>query len=379
MTISSNLYEKLGYQDNNNIIYACNISFFISLLQILGMILYKIIQKNAKINELSKRNVGFAFSSKLILHNTKQKNKKKKINILLIICSFCECIRYFFAIYQSDYKDVGYYVSGLNMSVILLISLNILRKHKYKHHYLAIILIFISDFSLTILDTEEYKTFFIEYFIIQVKHFSDFTFVPLKLCLEKYLMYFLFLNGYKILFIEGIIQSLIYSFVFIIFIFFSNNFFIEQKLFFNHFSDNLFYYIIFLFSFLFAKIFEILINDVFEPNYIILGSCSFVIMKPIQIIFLNDKKYSILKNLSYIITYLMYLLAVNLMYLLAVMIFSEVIILNIFNLEINTRKYIEIRTLQNTILKSDNTLNSQFNENINDRISNNIFNNTIIL
>ena len=67
------------------------------------------------------------------------------------------------------------------------------------------------------------------------------------------------------------------------------------------------------------------------------------------------------------------------MYLLAVMIFSEVIILNIFNLEINTRKYIEIRTLQNTILKSDNTLNSQFNENINDRISNNIFNNTIIL
>ena len=177
-------------------------------------------------------------------------------------------------------------------------------------------------------------------------------------------MYFLFLNGYKILFIEGIIQSLIYSFVFIICIFFSNNFFIEQKLFFNHFSDNLFYYIIFLFSFLFAKIFEILINDVFEPNYIILGSCSFVIMKPIQIIFLNDKKYSILKNLSYIITYLMYLLAV--------MIFSEVIILNIFNLEINTRKYIEIRSVNDSNIINVDTSDNEFNEDIKDRISNNI-------
>ena len=78
MTISSNLYEKLGYQDNNNIIYACNISFFISLLQILGMILYKIIQKNAKIDVLYPTNRILALNPLCILEKRRQKNKKKK-------------------------------------------------------------------------------------------------------------------------------------------------------------------------------------------------------------------------------------------------------------------------------------------------------------
>ena len=359
ITISSVIYEILVNKNTKTIINASNISFMMSLLQMFGIILYKINKFNSKTNLKTeeKINITFSFANDPINLKKKQKKRKRKKIILLIICSFCECVRYICTILQEEYKDIGYYISGLNLSVILIISLYIFKKQIYLHHYFSIGLIFISDFLLAILDQS--GNIIINYLYTQMCHFSDFTFVPLKLCLEKYLMLFLFLNKFKVLFIEGVIQSLIYLIFFVILYFFSNDFFSQQQQFFNHFSENILYYIIFLLSFIFAKFFEILINDSFDPIYIMLGNCYFVIMKPIQLIFFNSI-ISIKKAILYIITYLMYLIAV--------MIFSEVIIIDICDLGINTKKNINIRALNDSRSKSiDNIDDNEFMEIINKR------------
>ena len=366
LTIASILYKILGLDNTPNIYNASNISFLLSLLQILGWILYKIKKKNSEQeNSLSTTNIIIDFfeNQKYIYDKKQNKNRKrkKKKKILLIICSICECLRYFFAIYQTEYKDVSYYLSGFNMIVILIVSLYFLKKHNYRHHHFAISLIFLSDFSLTILDNNNYKKFLFDYFETQKSHVIDFTFVPLKICLEKYLMLYLVSNAFKILFIEGIIQSLIYLFGFVILFFFSNDFLIQERIFFKHFIDNFLYYIFFLLSFFFSKILELLINDIFEPIYIILGCCSFVLVQPIKIL-LNNQDYSILKIILYVITYLTYLIAI--------MIFSEVIIINICKLGQNTKKYIALRCYTDERTKSEDYSDEENPEKIKEIINN---------
>ena len=108
--------------------------------------------------------------------------------IYLLLCSIFECMRYIFSILQKEYKDVGYYISGLYMAELMILSFFILNYNIYEHNILSLILIFISDILLEILEKNDYLFFILNYMETQYNHLIDFLFIPLKICLEKYLM-----------------------------------------------------------------------------------------------------------------------------------------------------------------------------------------------
>lgn len=340
--ISSFIYMKLYIIDENNIkeIKAFNISLILSLLQLFGILLFKITLKNIKneeekLNQENKNNITIPSNEVTIIQSEIDYKKIIKIMIYLLLCSIFECMRYIFSILQKEYKDVGYYISGLYMAELMILSFFILNYNIYEHNILSLILIFISDILLEILEKNDYLYFILNYMETQYNHLIDFLFIPLKICLEKYLMLKFFLNPYLILFIEGIYQSFIYIIYFIIRYYFDRSLFEKEIIFLKDFLQHYIYYILYLFCFIGVKILELLINDTFEPSYIILASCSFVFVSPIKIIFKNEDSFS--KIIFYLITYLIYFLAI--------IIYSEVIILNFWNLEKNTKKKIKLRSI----------------------------------
>ena len=81
LTIASILYKILGLDNTPNIYNASNISFLLSLLQILGWILYKIKKKNSEQeNSLSTTNIIIDFfeNQKYIYDKKQNKNRKRK-------------------------------------------------------------------------------------------------------------------------------------------------------------------------------------------------------------------------------------------------------------------------------------------------------------
>ena len=81
ITISSIIYEILVNKNTKTIINASNISFMMSLLQMFGIILYKINKFNSKTNLKTEEKINITFSfadAPINLKKNKKKGKEKK-------------------------------------------------------------------------------------------------------------------------------------------------------------------------------------------------------------------------------------------------------------------------------------------------------------
>ena len=165
----------------------------------------------------------------------------------------------------------------------------------------------------------------------------DFIVSAPKICLEKYMIHYLFANPYLIIYFEGIIQIIFMIGVNLYFIFydiFINEEYIylmEQKLYINEIINNWYIILLYFLILLTIKFMELLINQEFGPSYLIISSTSFIYYKFYEY-FIKGKKFKSEIQQTYFI-----------LYAIIPFLFSEIIILNFCGLGKNTRKIVSER------------------------------------
>ena len=361
LTFSTNLTSLFSFSNKTNI------PIVISFMQLSGYILNYIRKKktNEKLvpeRKQTKTDEPRIFSNVSVIKNNENerfKKIKKKFYGIVLVCGICESYRYFYSIGLGEgKKDVGYYLCAFFLVEIMILSDGILDIKSYSHHYLSMILFFICDllFSLkSTLETPSISKILFNFLGNLWSNKHDLLFSVLKLCLEKYIMHYLYVNPYFLIYYEGIVQIIFFSFINLYFFtkdfYFSEKktFILEQMIFLKVVFSNLFLFLIYCFMIVLLKLLELFINESFEPSYLIVSSTSFIFIRYYEYFFekLSDKpKYYYLLDITY-----------NLGYTFGSFIFCEIFILNFWGLGKNTRKLTDKRQYrESAILMEDMNL-----------------------
>ena len=273
------------------------------------------------------------------MSKVKRKNKitNKEMILYIIICGIFEGFRYFYSITLNKGKsDISYYICGLLLFEIMILSHFILKIHSYRHHYVSLGIMLICDILLAYKSNlNNFKGFLNKLLMNHYENGFDFLFSAFKICLEKYLMHYLYIDIFLILFYEGIVQIIFLFLLMIIFLIIDNEFLNNQKLFWNEVNDYKILMIIYIFALFSLKCLELLINESFDPSYLILASGIYIFSKYKYLIEYFFNKNEVETPLLNLITYSGYLISI--------FIFSELIVPNIFNFPKFTRKRIKER------------------------------------
>ena len=342
---------------SNDYIFKKNISnvnspTIISFLQVLFYFLDYFRNKKIFVKELNelkkkeKENKKSKLGNNVIqILSKKEKKIKFKLLVCLIICGLSEVIRLFYKLSLTQGKrDISYYISGPLLLEIIILSYYILNVKSYKHHYFCIIVMFFADFLMAYNATDTFENIFKVIFnIVKIafNNYSENAFDLIvsapKICIEKYMMHYLFANPYLIIYFEGIIQIIFMIGVNLYFIFydiFINEEYIylmEQKLYINEIINNWYIILLYFLILLTIKFMELLINQEFGPSYLIISSTAFIYYKLYEY-FIKGKKFKSEIQQTYFI-----------LYAIIPFLFSEIIILNFCGLGKNTRKIVSER------------------------------------
>ncbi len=316
-----------------------NIPIMISILQLSGIIISnKRNKKKSQEENIENRNSSPLEIQKESMIERKNKITNKEIILLLIICGIFEGFRYFYSITLNKGKsDISYYICGLLLFEIMILSHFILKIHSYRHHYVSLGIMLICDIlSAYKSNLNNFKGFLNKLLMNHYENGFDFLFSAFKICLEKYLMHYLYIDIFLILFYEGIVQ-IIFLFLFMIYYLITDTQFIKnQKLFWNGVNDYKILMIIYIIALFSLKCLELLINESFDPSYLILASGTYILYQYKNLIeYFFDKNKNVKTPLLNLITCSGYLISI--------IIFSELIVPNIFNFSKFTRKRIKER------------------------------------
>ena len=320
----------------------------LSLIKSIDLIIYYIIKTkfNRSIKETNKKEI-LQIPNAQIKKNKKDENTKKNFIYAFMIIIICEIIffslssmRFFFG-YSTNYKKniINIYINLNSYIFALILGYFLFKENFHNHHKLALIFIFISDIILLISQPiyNEKNNFFLKiiynlyYFYIKTFLFN---LIIVKLFLEKYVMHNYYLNQYLIIGYEGLIGIFISIFIILIQINFYGGKYLKD--FAKDLYSNLYFYLLVFNSYFLINI-EITINFQFNPSYVLLSS-NYFMFEDFYKIFTG--KFNSEKSYSFFIK--------DILILFAILIFSEIIIINRFELEKFTKKEIEKRAINDT-------------------------------
>ncbi len=348
LDIKSNNNE---FNSGNNIFYSntLNIPIMISILQLSGIIISnKRNKKKSQEENIENRNSSPLEIQKVSMVKRKNIITNKEMIFLLIICGIFEGFRYFYSITLNKGKsDISYYICGLLLFEIIILSHFILKINSYRHHYVSLGIMLICDIlSAYKRNLNDFKGFLNKLVSNHYDNGYDFLFSSFKICLEKYLIHYLYVDIFLIIFYEGIVQII---FLFLLMIYFlikdKDEFLNNQKLFWNEVIDYKITMIIYVFTLFSLKCLELLINEFFDPSYLILASATYLFYQYIYLI-----EYFLKLNVTITTPFLNFIVFSG--YLISIIIFSELLVPNVFNFSKFTRKRIKERerTESNKIL-----------------------------
>ena len=350
--LENTIYNKFNILDNfySHIFMICIGQSFGKILSFIPLIILNIINKN-----LSEENQ--IINDKLVYRKEyyeKYKSIKYKKYVLIILFSILNCL--INILYYRVMLTVEFDYWLLDIIYIIIFSYFILKIKLYKHQYLSILIIFIAGITLNIINSLKAK---LDYIIILLSLLTEIVYC-LNIIADKYLMEYTFCSPYEICFYDGIISLII----FIIALAISTNTEIKEddyavnykgKFYVDNFYD---YYDKFNTKELFLLIFEIIyyftyylfplitIQNYTAYHYLI------ILIFDFEVTFLIDFKIKWKFFLNIILFALI---------LFMLLVFNEIIEINCFGFQKNTRKSISERAELDLL---NNNENSEDNEDI---------------
>ena len=229
-----------------------NIPIMISILQLSGIIISnKRNKKKSQEENIENRNSSHSEIQKESMIERKNKITNKEIILLLIICGIFEGFRYYYSLATNKGKgNISYYICGLLLFEIIILSHCILKIHSYRHHYVSLGIMLICDILYAYKrNLNDFKGFLNKLVSNHYDNGYDFLFSSFKICLEKYLIHYLYIDIFLIIFYEGIVQII---FLFLLMIYFlikdKDEFLNNQMIFWKEVNDYKITMIIYIFT-----------------------------------------------------------------------------------------------------------------------------------
>ena len=273
----------------------------------------------------------------------------KNIYIIIIICEFIfytlSLLRFFYG-YSLNYNKnlINIYINLNSFIFPLILGYILLNERIYNHHKLVLVLIIITDILILISDPileRENESFFLKIFHNFYLYFIKtifFNTLIIKIFLEKYIMHFYYISQYLIVGYEGLVGICFSVFIILIEIYFFGGNYLKE--FAKEIFSNFYYYLLILNSYFLIN-FEITINYHFNPSYVILANHYFLFEDFYKLFTGKFKEFK---------TYLIFIFIIkDILALIAVLIFSEIIVINRYDLEKFTKKEIEKRAVLESI------------------------------
>lgn len=325
----------------------------LSIIKSINLIIYYIVKVKPNKPKITINNIDLINISNLQIMRRKTKkdeNVEKNIKHAYLIIIICELIFYTLTILRIFYGYTLHYNKNLiniyiNLNSFifpLILGYILFNERIYNHHKLVLILILISDIMILISDPifESNEGFFwkiVNNFYLYFIKTIFFHILIIKIFLEKYIMHFYYLSQYLIVGFEGLSGIFISFFIILIEIYFFGG--KELKKFAKGIFSNFYYYLLILNSYFLIN-FEITINYHFNPTYVILANHYF----------LFEDFYKLLAGKIDSKFYLIFIFVFkDILSLISVLIFSEIIVINRFDLEKFTKKEIEKRAVLESI------------------------------
>ena len=311
---------------------------------------------------IQKRNTEQKMKRKLKILPKTLKNKIKSILIIiLIVCINFPTTVIQLYIFQNNFLEfLEKIVNGLSLVFATILCALILNYRYYKHHVVGLCILLTGHTLFSVYDlyvTGENAEF--PDMINIILFIALYIWVSVQEVLEKYLMEKHYLSPYLIIGLEGICGIVVMCLVFIIIIFKSDFYYVNVncdnfKFLLKKIWDNPFIIVIdilFLLSVFAYNIFRLLTNQFYSPTYICVSTvfgdffkwvCTIVIVLIAIALGEDDKEEketSIPSAFEYIVKFLAYGLMIF-----GIFLYLEIIQLNIFELDANTKVSIMERT-----------------------------------
>ena len=302
---------KNGIIDPNPIKFVCY-----SISKCLCFIPFLILKKR------SKTNYKKDFSDKLVKQYKKARCQRF---YFILISTILDYIKTILSLFYTELETNHW---TFDIVVINLVSFLLLKTKLYKHHYFCLAIIFIFGVIGNINDFIEK----IDFIIIIINHIKELL-LCIGLCIDKYIMDTKYTSPYELCFYSGIF-SLCLNFVTLgIFGLFYKEYLEQCREYFAQINNSIqllffFLFLIGLFSFILCNCFS---DKIYSPNYII----NIFIFQRIYHSFFRSQNilqicYNILRGILFIFLFL---------------IFNEIIEINCFGLQKNTKKNIKKRAI----------------------------------
>ena len=327
----------------------------LSIIKSIDFVIYHIVNKKSNKEKISITQIDFLNLSNLQMMKKKVKkegNVEKNIKNIYIIIIICEFIFYtlsllrFFYGYSLNYNKnlINIYINLNSFIFPLILGYILLNERIYNHHKLVLVLIIINDILILISDPileRENESFFLKichnFYLFFIKTIFFNTLI-IKIFLEKYIMHFYYISQYLIVGYEGLVGICFSVFIILIEIYFFGGNYLKE--FAKEIFSNFYYYLLILNSYFLIN-FEITINYHFNPSYVILANHYFLFEDFYKLFTGKFKEFK---------TYLIFIFIIkDILALIAVLIFSEIIVINRYDLEKFTKKEIEKRAVLESI------------------------------
>ena len=290
----------------------------------------------------------------LILKKKSKTNYKKNLSDILVKqYKKARCQRFYFILLSSVLDYIRAMLSAyfdefdsnhwaFDILVINFVSFLLLKTKLYKHHYFCLIIIIISGLFFNILDFSRKK---VDFIIIIINYIKELLFCSAQ-CIDKYIMDKKYTSPYELCLYNGLF-NLCFNFATFGIFELCDKKYIEQCI--EYFTQINYINLLFLFIFLIGFLLFILCNyisiKIYSPNYII----NIFIIQEIYHSFLFDNKIRIYLNIAMAIIFIFLFL-----------VFNEIIEINCFGLQKNTKRNIKKRAIMEN--EDNDEINDDYNK-----------------
>ena len=308
----------------NLIIFLCS-----SISKSLSFIPFLILKKR------SKTNYAKDFSDKLVKQYKKARCQRFYFILLSAILDYIQFMIASYTKFDSNRWAFDILVINFVSSLLLKIKL-------YKHHYFCLIIIIISSVLLNIVDYIREEVDLINIFLNYIKELS----ICLSCCIDKYTMDKKYTFPYELCLYNGLFSLCIFLVTFGIFVLYDIK---NLDDFIDYFCKISSIQLLYLFIFLICYFIFILCNcisiKIYSPNYII----NIFIAQEIYHSFISHNKLKICLNIT-----------IAIIFIIIFLIFNEIIEINCFGLQKNTKRNIKKRVIMEA--EDNNEINYDYNK-----------------
>ena len=291
--------------------------------------------KNRKIATKDNLKIMPTVNDDIMIYNDEEEKKKKGKNFYILIIAILDCGQKFSTFFFLKHFLENFWI--FDSFLLLLFSFLIIKTKVYAHHFLSIIMIVIIGIILNVINYYGKEINFFQVFITLLTEI----FYCLENVICKFVMETKFSPPYEVCFKVGFFELLVFI---ILLITFSNvpikaidkvnkfsNEYIDDFYEYIHAVDltEILLFILLLFLRCIFILFGFVITDYYSPNHIVL----ILIIGEISFLFLDDYNWKLYVKIIFFIFLIFFIL-----------VFVEILELNIFGLQNNTKKNITKRS-----------------------------------